>query len=394
MPESHATTRYFENTEKMCRDLLASLPSDLCPECLGFLTASSQSQHSRLMPELQRRVPIPVVGGTTLVSPFGGQEGETAAHLTVLGRRGVKYAAVLSEPLREFDEKRQMARLVERCRTRLGAEPKLFLVVMPIVRHMSANRYLKPLFEKAGDVPVFGGMVSDDFRADNFAVFAEGASHADRMVLVGVSGEVEPVWSVGCDVTPLSDMAPTVTASYNNVIYGIDDMTFCDYLRKLGLAHDIKSMADFSLALVISGGISDHDGVPEVVHLTATDPALGCGIVTSDITPGCRVTLGHLTRDAIHSSARRCLDDLSRKMKQREEQGYTFGGIFCIPCLGRYFASAEDAHHAEGGLIRDAFPPEIPLFGYYGFNEVCPTAYRSGNLLNRAHSDSIALCAW
>lgn len=45
-------------------------------------------------------------------------------------------------------------------------------------------------------------------------------------------------------------------------------------------------------------------------------------------------------------------------------------------------------------MLRRAFSPEIPLFGYYGFNEVCPTAYRSGSLLNRAHSDSIAFCAW
>lgn len=319
MPESHATTRYFENTEKMCRDLLATLPSDLGPECLGFLTASSQSQHSRLLPELQRLVSFPVVGGTTLVSPFGESDGETAANLTVLRKPGVKYVAVLSEPLREFDEKRQMARLMERCRTRLGAEAKLYLVVMPILRHMSANRYLKPLFAMAGDVPVFGGTVSDDFQADKFAVFAEGASHADRMLLVGIAGEVEPVWSVGCEVTPLSDVAPTVTASYNNVIYGLDDMTFCDYLRKLGLSHDIKNMADFSLALLVSGGISVHDGVPEVAHLAATDPGLGCGIVTSDITPGCCVTLSHLTRDNILSSAQRCLDKLSRKMKEREE---------------------------------------------------------------------------
>lgn len=386
-------TSDFEHPERMCEDLIAGLPADLGPESVAFLSASSQAKYKELMPLLQSRLRCPVVGGTTLSDPFAPHGGDVGASLAILRRPGMKHAVSLSAPIHELNEKEQMGVLYRDCMDRLGCEAKMIFLIIPVIRHLSAGRYLPHIYELAGDVPVFGGMVSDDFDSDKFAVFAEGAAYSDRMVMVAVGGDIHPVWSVACEVTRLSDFSPTITAAYNNVVYGIDDMSFCEYLRRLGFHDDIKLLADFTLAILITGGVSVHDGVPEITHLAATDPVLGCGIFGSEVTPGCRITLGHLTRDDIVSSTRACLDNLLDGMRREREKGRDFGFVFCISCLGRYFALMGSPENVEADMIARTLPDGLPLFGYYGFNEVCPTRHKTGEILNRAHSDSIIMCA-
>lgn len=81
-------------------------------------------------------------------------------------------------------------------------------------------------------------------------------------------------------------------------------------------------------------------------------------------------------------------------MRAREEDGYVFSDVFCIPGVWRSFATVNDADNPQGDLLHALLPSGVSLFGYCGFTEICPVAHPDGTFRNRAHCDSISICAW
>ena len=386
-----SSTTHFNDADRMLRDLIIDIP-DLPPaESVGFLACASQSNHDALAGALQKALPFPVVGGTTLRSPFAPREEDVGASLTVLSRPGLRYAIGVSGEPKAGGERELMEKLHRDCTVSLGAAPALFLLIMPILPNLMAGDYLKHLFSLAGRVPVFGGMVSDDFDSDRFAVFAGGRAYQDRMVMVGIGGSVDPVFSVGCRMTALSGYRPTVTEADGNIIRRVDTMTFCEFLTRMGFPEDVRLLSDFTLCVSIEGGVSARDGIPEITHLARTDPESGSGFFGSDIPEGSRISLGVLRPEDVVGSAAHCIGEMAAAMRAREAAGYEFGMAFCLPCVGRYYAML-GRDNEEGRMLREAFSA-VPLFGYYGFNEICPSHDTDGRRFNRQYSDSMVICA-
>lgn len=384
------STRYFSDIDIMVDELLNGVPNDLGANDIAFLSTASEANYRTLVPMLASRLPCTLVGGTTLNSPFHSRDCEVGAYMTVV--RGIRHALAVSEPLVETDGRGQMERLYRDCVSRLGDAPKVFFPIMPVIPNLTANYYMPHLFELAGDIPVFGGMVSDDFDSDKFAVFAGRDCYPDRIALLALGGDIEPVFGSGCDVTILSRYRPTVTEASGNVVSRVDDMSFCEYLTKLGFHDDVRLISDFPLCVIIYGGLSDRDGIPEISHLVQTDPAKGTGTFSSEIPMGRNIAVGFLTKDNIDASTRKCIDEIGTKIESRKRDGYNFSLVFCVSCVGRYFALVGQ-DNSEGEMVTAAFNGKIPLFGYYGFNEICPVPGLQGEFFNRPLSDSIVMCA-
>ena len=388
-----ATTGYG-SAEKMFQHLVRQVPNNVSGNALGIFTCSPDVSHASLVRRLQAHYPFPIIGGTTLADPFTPREADVAASLVVIGRPDIKYAISVSEPVDESICRGRMDRLYRDCVAKLeGESPKLFMIIMPILPNLHAERYLPDIFELAGEVPVFGGMVSDDFNSDQFAVFVDGEAYQDRMVLVGLGGDVRPVFGTGFELTVLSDYSPTVTETEGNVVKRVDDIRFCDYLRKVGFPDGDEVISDFPMYIKVRGRLSERDGIAEACALIKTNPEDGSGSFSSAIPEGCKIDAGFLTKEDVIRSTRLCLDELLGKMRSKQENGYVFSAVFCLTCIARYFAMMGH-DNIESELLGKKLPDSLSLYGYYGFNEICPTTDKRGMLFNRSHSDSIVLCAF
>lgn len=393
MTSTFAATREFDDVEKMFGDLSDVVSPRGGAGGIGFLSCSSRANYDALTPLLRARAPFPIVGGTTLASPFASRGDEFGAALTVVRNPEIRNAVGVSAPIDSMDDASLVRNLYRECLAGLGADPGVILVFMPVIRGLMADRFMPGLFELAGDVPVFGGMVSDDFDSHRFAVFADGRPYRDRIVLVMLGGGIRPLFGVDCDVTQMSPYAFTVGEARGNDVLRVDDMTFCEFLRELGFREEVNRLTDFLPSVIVRGGMSERDGRPEITHLVRTDPESGAGTFATAIAAGSTITLGRLSRRCIEDSANRCLAEMACRMGAMQQEGYAFSMVFCLPCVARHFAAA-GGDNIDGEAMRRLLPAGVPWFGYYGFNEICPTTDRNGRLFNRPHSDSIAVCAF
>ena len=384
--------RTFTKPEKTAEDLCQGLAGQNYTNAIGFVSCSPESRYRDLISKLERDLPFPVVGGTTWAFPLAPHDEDLTASLTVYYQNDLKHAVCLSPILDDKNAREQMTCLYRNCLDKLGAEPKVIFAIMPILENMGADLYLRPLFEAVGEVPVFGGMVSDDFGSDRAAVLAEGQAWRDRLALIALGGDIEPVMSVRCELTGFSDYQPVVTEARGQIVRRVDGRTFADYVRRLNIdpeAWDL--MSDWPMSVQVWGGLSEIDGQPEAADLIRLDPVDGSGTFLRDIPEGARICLCGLTKRNVIDSGRSCLTELSEKIDRQRARGREVSFLFVVSCLSRYYAMVGD-ERSVSAQVMSKLPENIGCFAYYGCNEICPTTDPEGRLFNRSHCNSIIAC--
>ena len=378
--------------ETIAGDLIRDLPASP-PNALGLLSCSPETDCRAMIARLQASLPFPVVGGTTWALPFESHDEEVSASLTVIDRPDVNFAVGVSPVLDPADCRRQMTELYRDCEARLDRRPKMLLVFLPVIPGLMPDRYLPHLFEAAGNLPVFGGMVSDDYDTyiDRAAVLAEGRGFSDRMALVALGGDIEPVFAARCSLNAVTDYTAEVDGY---TIRRVDDMSFCDYLSRQGFDPSNEELSSgWPLSLDIRGRHAPVEGLDDACDLVRLNPADGSGTLAGLVPLGAGIRVGVLNKGNIIKTADDCLADILARIKDGQARGYRYSLLFCLPCVARYYALVGD-DNKEGERIKAACRENLTLVGYYGFNEVCPVHLPYGGRENRVLNYSIVMCAF
>lgn len=375
-------------------DLARGLPLASLREALGFLSCSPETDCRVLIARLQSSLPFPVVGCTTLAMPFESRDDDVSATLTVISRENLNFAISVSSALDAAEMRQQMTELYRNCEAKLGQRPKMLMAFLPLIPDLMPDRYLPFLFEAAGDMPVFGGVASDDLGSDRGVVLAEGRAFPDRMALVALGGDIKPVFAARCSLNMVSDYMPTVTEVDGYTLRRVDDISFCDYMARHGF--DVSPTgfnSSWPLSLDVHGRNTPVDGLADACDLLRLNPADGSGTLSGIIPLGARVRIGVLSKSGIIKSADDCLADILNQIKDGRTRGYRYSALFCLPCTARYFAMVGDDDQ-EGEKIRSLCPEELSLFGYYGYGEICRIRMPDNRRENRIMNYSIVMCAF
>lgn len=397
MNTAQTSSSCFDNPATIVANLLQGIPTTPLPT-LGFLVCDSRIRYAEVLAALTQALPFPIVGGTTMLMPLAASPDETSACLLVFQREGLLFSVAISEPLDETNSAAQVQAVYSACVNGLAGPPKLFIPYIPLDHGLIADRFFSDLFAQANGIPVFGGITTDDLDSTTAAVFANGQALHNRMVLLALGGNIQPVFAMGSQLTVMTERAPTVTASSGNIVSRVDDMTFCEYMQSLGLKpEDRKNGTD---ALVQYGPLPVHvrakpeetDGVPEIRCMRYTNVQDGSAAFSSGLPVGKRVHLGLILKSDVVESAQRCLDQLLARAAQNEAQGYRYNVLLLVCCAARYFAMV-GGENLESTLLRQKIPPHLAHSSYYGFCEVGPTQNTQGTLHNRTNNTSIVMCA-
>ncbi len=376
---------------------------DVCIDSGGFatpgagafaiFTASPDTPFDGMLSRIQGRLPIRVIGGTSLGNPFAGNADEFISQLGVFDQPRCKVGIAISGSMDDFAGPEAMRRLFERCLQDLGCQPRLLFAILPIMPEHYADHIFNPLFALAGDTPVFGGMVSDESSLENYAVFLDGKTYRDRMVLVGFGGEVEPVFGLGCQVTTPHSFAPIVTTSRRNIVSHVDGISVPDYLRKIEYDADhlreiLKEMP-MPVRVHLPASSGDEQKLVSLVGLLEN----GDAVLSGDVPAGSHLHLGLLTRQDVEESTVKAIRELLDAMREKEQNGYHFSTILAVSCVSRYYVMFA-SEWAEAKLLQAAVPPDVSALGSYVFGEICPRRTAAGALVNAKHSQSLGLCAF
>lgn len=371
---------------------------------VGFLYCDSQVDYVGVVEKLSALVSFPIVGGTTMGLPFDNTPHDSAddmsAMLLVIEREGMRVSVQASEKLNHAQHTEQMNALYAKTCEELGEEPKIAMLFLPLLPGIPLSDFMDDIFVCAGDIPVFGGTSTNDLISTQAAVFHNGESLHDKLVLVLIGGNVRPVCASSCQVTPMVEYAPTVSQVEGNEVLRVDSSSFCDYMRDIGLnPEDRVSGVDALMQygptpVLVDTGEAGKTDVPEIRCISYTDLERGSGMFSAAVAEGAKIYMSILRQQDVIDSARECLSKLEERMTPARQEGYEYTAFFCVTCVARYFVQVGGSNK-EKEFLMDNIPAGCHPTGLYAFCEIGPVySAKDGFLQNRSHSGSITMCAF
>lgn len=316
----------------------------------------------------------------------------------MLHKPGMRYAICVSEPLVQAECQAQMQALHAACEEQLGETPKLLMTFLPMMPGVLADAFIQCLFQEADGAPVFGGMTMGDLDSTKPYAYANGQVYGDRMVLIAFAGDIRPVFGVGSQLTVMADYSPAVTESEGNIVRRVDNMTFCDYMRSVGInpadrENGVDALMQYGpLPVRLAHKLEEDDGIPEIRCISYTSLHDESVAFSSVLPVGTRVTLGLLRKNDVTGSTHMAMQTLQQQMQAGVQDGYQYDMLFWIPCVARYFALV-GTENAERRQMLDEMPKDMAISAYYAFCEIGPTVRLDGSIHNRSHNASVVLCA-
>jgi hypothetical protein len=384
-------------TDELARSVKENLK--FARNSFGLLFCDSDADHSKFASELARKLGVPIVGYSATAMLCGDGLCENTAVLTVVTSDDVNFSIAVSEPLTGDNIAFQTASTYDRAKASLEGEPKLVLAFPPYLLGIMLDIYPRELERASGGLPVFGGLPAHDDMRGRTVVYCGDSAVNDRLALLLMSGNVQPVMTVKNSLGALANLKRTVTESKGSVVYKVGDESFVDFLRRFGL--DVEKLANphektisfttYPLLVEKTGG-ENKDGIPVVRTLHGVNLEEGSGTAIGEVPEGSIVSVGILQPKDIEKSSSDSIEDLREKMAAGEAEGYEYSTVFAISCVARYYVMA-NKNTLEADILRKKLPKGLSMSGYYSFGEICPTSVRHGKAANAAHNESLVLLA-
>lgn len=383
--------------DELSSGVLCSLP--LPDRSCGIVFCDSEMDSRALMAGLKEKLQIPLVGCTTLAC-LDRQNGfqEMAATLIVLTADDVRFALSLSDPLTSQNAGEAIARAWRRGMEDLGEPVKLGIAFPASDNDIMMDEYPDAINNISDGVPLIGGISSFSPSYGVNRILFDGEAYSDRVVFLLFGGNVRPVFSVRNVLSELTEQTRIVTRAERNTIYTVENVTFVEYLRQMGLpvekiASDPDAISFVTHPLLIRAADGENDDVPVARTLHALDLENGSGTTIGKVPEGSMISVALMKRRDIEISSDQAMRNLLREMETQRKDDYAWSTILCVSCVGRHLIMGSD-RDVEGRIIVQSAPGYLNLCGFYANGELCPTALKNGRIVNRAHNESIVLCAF
>jgi len=395
MKSATAITYELDNAIKAAGQLAESICMQLSIEknAVGILLCEADLDGAAVTEELKKRLGIEVAGMTTLATLDKDGHHEAAAVLTVMTSDVCVFTAKASESLANQDYEQKIAevcRAVTKEYAECGDTMGIMFAFCPNGAPFSGDKYTDIISKEAGDVPIMGGVASDDYDFQRARVFLSGSEYKDSVVLVGVCGGVKPVFSIRHVTSRFAERIRRITSAEGNIVYKVGDETFVRYLESFGLKTDIPdpALAFTPYPMMLTSGDAD-DETPLMRHIKSLDFKDGSGSFFGDVPIGKMANICLINKNDLVAA---CRESMNALLVEAEKQpDYKYSSVFCISCCGRAMILGADSG-AEGSVLSEMLPDGLALAGAYCLGEICPTLYKDGKAVNRFHNCSITFC--
>ncbi|MDR1654674.1 MAG: FIST C-terminal domain-containing protein [Treponema sp.] len=394
MKSAVAMSYELDDPEKAAEQLVLSIKDKLSIQknSAGILFCDADTDGAALTGALKARLGFEISGMTSLAVLENSGHHEGALVLLVFSADDAAFRAVVSEPLSGEGREKRLEKTVGECAAACdgyGTKPALVFAFCPSGMPFSGDKY-PDLFSKfLENVPIMGGVCSDDYNYDQTRVFFSGKEYKDSLVLLSLWGNIKPAFALRHVTSRFAERTRRVTQAEDNKVYRVGDETFVRYLEGFGLKTDVD---DPLLAFTSYPMMLTRDGkneTPLMRHIAALNREDGSGTFLGDVPAGALANICLITKDDIMASCRESMNSLLAEAEKQKD--YEYSAILCISCCGRAMILGKDAA-AEGNILSGMLPSNFSLAGAYCLGEISPTHYSENNVSNRFHNCSIAFC--
>jgi len=388
-------TEQIDDFSIAVEELLAgAAPEELLKNTVGILLCYSDMDTSGLASALAQKAKFPILG-CTAIALMENKHGlhDMAASLAVLTSDDCSFSLAVSDPITTQNVAEQIDKTCQTIRKTLGGEPKLLYALPPYILDIMLDEYASGFNRCFPGIPLLGGLPSYNATGDQNLTIFGGETFSDRLVLLAISGDLRPVFTVQNVTTVDAERKRKVTESKGNVIYRVGDQTFTEYLLEVGLPVESLTKGNATITFVSNPLLleSSQDGFSYVRTLHEINPDEGTGTAIGKIPVGATLSICSLQRSDIEQAASAGFKTLKEKMNAAHSDGYIYSTVLAVSCIGRYLLMSPN-NDAEVNSLLTVFSPELTLSGFYSYGELGPQG--PAQTQNFAHNESIILCAF
>jgi len=349
--ETHAV---IQAVLSQCQEQLG----DLAPRA-GVVLASGNFDHQRMLDAIHRHYPGIELVGCTTAGDFSNRLGFSDDSITLMlfHADDVEIHAGVGRNLTQ-DPKGAVQSAVAQARSGLSAQPK-FGLAFPDGYDKRFDPLMAILSMELGiECPVFGAAAGMQWTEEQKILqFYKNEVLEDALPILLWAGPVEYAFAIANSWKPVGKKMP-VTASTDRTVQRIGDMAAVDFYRYY-LGDHTEPAREFILAVYEDGRDHAYLRAPIVYNPDASIT------FTESVPQGATVQLTEAIREVIIDDTRRTAESLIRGIPFQPRFGMAFSCAFRKEVLGT-------RTQEELQILREVFPPGLPLNGFYSFGEIAP----------------------
>jgi len=365
---------------------------------VGLLFCYSDMDSDVLAEKLSEKAGFDVIG-CTCIANMENRDGfhNIAATFLVMTADDCEFAVAQTEKIQPGSVHQLMEKAYGEACAKLTDEPKLIFGLPPYILEIMLDEYTNGFNAIAPGVPVVGGLPSYNANGDRNLVFCNGQASDDRMVMLVISGNINPVFSVQNVASMDASRKRKVTKAVNNVIYEVGGQRFTDYLKEIGLPVESLTQGNTTVTFVSNPILLENHSAEAgqdfsfVRTLHEVNLEEGSGTAIGEVPVGATLSICTLEREEIERKALEGIRDINNQMKASEKPGYTYSTVLAISCIGRHLLMLPE-NDAEVNQILKEFPSEMTMAGFYSYGEIGPQGSVKNH--NFAHNESLILCGF
>jgi PAS domain S-box-containing protein len=349
-----------------CREQLG----DADPQA-GIVFAGSHFDHQMMLDEIRHQFPKIELVGCTTAGDFSTNLGfsDDAITLMLFDSDDVEIKAGVGRNMND-DPTGAVKSAIDHARNRLS-NPPTFGLAFPDGYDKRFDPIMKILNQELGTAcPVFGGAAGMQWTdSDKFLQFYNDEVLENAIPILLWSGPLEYAFAIANSWKPIGKKA-IVTACEDRVVGRIGEMTAVDFYRHY-LGDHTEPAREFVLAVFEKGRQQAYLRAPIVYN---PDNSI---TFSESIPEGATVQLTEAIRDVIIEDTRQTAEQLNQDLQFTPRFALAFSCAFRKELLGT-------RTNEELQILREAFPPQLPINGFYSFGEIAPLHRGQPTLLHGA----------
>lgn len=359
----------------------------------GIVFCGFEPDMEELVQKLKEVFDFPFFGCTGIGVLSTEGYSQSSISLLVLTADDVSFSIGMTRNIEGPDDICAFADTYNECAAPLCDKAKLIFTYVPWLTNVTFDDIVSLLDKESGQVPVYGGIASDGWTFDSTYVFTNEGVSQNRGVMMVVSGNVRPIFTIEHSTTLTTNLHKTVTKAEGTVVYELDGRPVTDFIREMGLITDkTQVILDFlGTPFLASQKTSDGDEIDTLRCLGVIDHENhSCGYI-GRIDEGSELNMVLISKEDIEASVKMAFDEILEKISQSRD--YKYSSIFCSSCAARYCLLVADKN-AEGRAYEGRLPDGLNVQGVYIYGEFCPAkGKKNGRLYNVLSNETFTILA-
>ena len=337
---------------------------------------------------------FPFFGCTGIGVLSTGGYSQSSISLLVLTADDVEFAVGMTQDIGSMDDLHFFADTYRECKSHLSEKDKLIFTYVPWLHDIMFDEIVSTLDSESDHVPVYGGIASDGWTFDNTYVFTDKGASMKKGVMMVMSGNISPIFTIEHSTTLTTNLHKVVTKAEGTVVYELDGKPVTDFIRDMGLITDKTSVIlDYlGTPFLATQKTSDGDEIDTLRCLGVIDHENhSCGYI-GKIEEGSELNMVLISKEDIERSVKAAFDEILEQIVSSSD--YEYSTIICSSCAARYCLMVADKN-AEGRAYEGRLPKNVNVQGVYIYGEFCPAhGKHHGKLYNVLSNETFTILAF